>query len=178
MNKVVVNFYGGPGSGKTTAAAHLFTILKQKSIDTEIVSEFAKDIVLERNYGALEHQWYVLAHQAYRVMCAYRAMQVTIVDSPILLGPIYDRDNSKALNDLCLEHHHRYNNLNVLVPRIPSYNHSLNGRVHSLTESIAIDNKIVNYLKSNNIEYIDLRDLEHPPIETLSRLVLSEIESD
>lgn len=153
--KMVINLFGGPAIGKTTLASDIFSALKKFNIDAENVSEFPKELVLEGNLEALKHQWYVLANQTYRIHCAYRSMQVVIVDSPILLGPIYDPDNSKPLVDLCLEHHHRYNNLNIVLKRDAEKIHSMAGRIHSLTESISIDNRIVRLLEENGLPYID-----------------------
>jgi adenylylsulfate kinase-like enzyme len=41
----VINLFGGPGTGKSTLAAALFTDLKMKGINAELVTEFAKDLV-------------------------------------------------------------------------------------------------------------------------------------
>lgn len=176
--KLLINFYGGPSAGKTTAAAHLFTLLKHAGIDTEIVSEFAKDLVLENNPRALEYQWYVLATQAYRIMCAYRSMQVVITDSPILLGIIYDKDNSKALFDLCMEQHHQYNNINVFVTRNSNYKHTMAGRIHSLTQSVAIDNAISRLLEENEIPYLRLSELGTNPVASLRDVILEELSNE
>ena len=154
-NKLVVSIYGGPGIGKTTAASELFVELKKLSLDVEIVSEFAKDVILEGRSDALKHQWYIMANQSYRIYCSYRNMDVTITDSPILLGPIYDCEASPALLALCFEQYHKYNNLNIVLDRNPEYVHTMAGRVHSLTESVSIDNRILEFLSDHNIPYLN-----------------------
>jgi hypothetical protein len=176
--KLLINLFGGPSAGKTTASAYLFTLLKQVGIDTEIVSEFAKDLVLENNLRALEHQWYVMATQAYRIMCAYRSMQVVISDSPVLLGIIYDKENSKALFDLCMEQHHRYNNINIFVTRNANYKHTMAGRIHSLTQSVAIDNAILRILDENKIPYLSLSELGADPVVSLRDIILEELSNE
>ena len=154
MNKLLINIFGGPNIGKTTAASDLFTELKKNHIEVELVSEFAKEVVIEGRVDALQHQWYITGTQAYRIHTAYRCMTVTLTDSPILLGPIYDADTSPALLALSLEHHAKYNNLNVVLSRNPDYEHSMAGRVHSLTESVSIDNRIVRFLDDHDIPYL------------------------
>ena len=47
-NTIIVNLFGGPGTGKSTGAAYIFSQLKLAGIDCEFVSEFAKDKVWER----------------------------------------------------------------------------------------------------------------------------------
>lgn len=42
-NTLVVNLLGGPGCGKSTGAAYIFSQLKMRNIDAELVTEFAKD---------------------------------------------------------------------------------------------------------------------------------------
>lgn len=157
-NKLCVNFFGGPGCGKTTAAAEIFLQLKKHNIDVEIVSEFAKDLILEGKETALKHQWFVLANQSYRIQCAYEKMQIVLVDSPILLGPIYDPDSSPALLALCLEHYDKYNNLNIIMDRNLEYKHTSAGRIHSLTESISLDNRINRFLDDYNIPYLKYKE--------------------
>lgn len=154
MNKLLVNFFGGPGIGKTTAAAEIFVELKKMHVEVELVSEFAKDLVIEHRAEALKHQWYVTGTQAYRIDCAYQHMQVVLTDSPILLGPIYDIESSAALLALSLEYHHKYNNLNIVISRSTEYEHTMAGRVHSLTESVSLDNRIVRFIEEQDIPYI------------------------
>lgn len=156
--KLVINLFVGPNGGKTTLASEIFMRLKKEDIDVHMVSDFAAEAILEGRPDTLKYEWYVVANQMYKILCAYNAMQVVIVDSPILLGPIYDPDASPALLALCLEHHHKYNNLNIVLSRDSTIEHSMAGRVHSLTESISIDNRIVRLLDDHDIPYISLSD--------------------
>jgi hypothetical protein len=174
VRRLVVNWFGGPSIGKTTAAAEMFVALKKNDIEVEMVSEFAKDQVVEGAVDSLRHQWYITGTQAYRIDCAYRSMQVVITDSPILLAPIYDFDHdaSSALKDLSLEHHAKYNNLNILLSRSPEFNHTMAGRVHSLTESITIDNRILHFLDNHEIPYVKFDEYG---MDRIVQLVLREI---
>ena len=45
-----VNLFGGPGIGKSTTAAGVFNLLKLHGIETELITEFAKDLVWEERY--------------------------------------------------------------------------------------------------------------------------------
>lgn len=172
IDKVCINFLGGPSSGKTVAAASLFARLKKLHVDTELVAEFPKDLVLENNTTALANQIYVFAGQLYRVECAYDNTQVAVVDSPLLLSAVYNPDSSKHLIDLVFEQHHKFNNINIFVKRDPSYPHSMAGRIHSLTESVSIDNQILRLLENNNIPFIYYDDINE---DTLINLIYEEI---
>ena len=49
---ICINFYGGPGIGKSTMAAKMFAALKTAGVKTELVGEFAKDLVYDRKAAA------------------------------------------------------------------------------------------------------------------------------
>lgn len=155
---LVINLFGGPGSGKTTTAAELFAALKKRHYNVELVTEFAKDLIMQNNPDALMHQFYVTGVQAHRIWSAAQKMQVVVVDSPILLGPIYDQRNSKAFLQLCIEYHQELNNLNIFLGR-KGVQHSMVGRVHSLTESVGLDNRIHRLLDELKVEYLSLEEM-------------------
>ena len=64
---LVINFFGEPGSGKSTASAGLFYLLKQRKYNVELVTEFAKDLVYDEHTKALSCQNFVFANQEYRL---------------------------------------------------------------------------------------------------------------
>ena len=45
MKTKVLNLYGGPGVGKSTGAAYIFSMLKLAGINCELVREYAKELV-------------------------------------------------------------------------------------------------------------------------------------
>lgn len=52
---IVVSLYAGPGAGKSTLAAYTFSKLKMLGVNCELVTEFAKDKVWEKNNTALDN---------------------------------------------------------------------------------------------------------------------------
>ena len=44
--------------------------------------------------------------------------------------------------------------MNIVLLRNKDYEHSMAGRVHSLTESVSIDNRIVRFLDEHDITYL------------------------
>ena len=56
QNTLIVNFFGPPGSGKSTAAAYVFSKLKMAGVNAEIVTEYAKDKVWEENNEVFKNQ--------------------------------------------------------------------------------------------------------------------------
>lgn len=66
---LIVNLYAGPGSGKSTGAAYIFSKLKLKDIDAEYVSEYAKDRVWQNDQFPLEHcQLYITGKQLLKIV--------------------------------------------------------------------------------------------------------------
>ena len=43
---MIINLFGGPGTGKSTGAAYIFAKLKMCGVNCELITEFAKDMTL------------------------------------------------------------------------------------------------------------------------------------
>ena len=83
---LVVNLFGAPGAGKSTGAAYVFSQLKIKGVNAELVTEFAKDMTWEKNKKALTNQVYMLGNQLQRIYRCQDEVDVIVTDSPILLN--------------------------------------------------------------------------------------------
>ena len=164
--EIVVNVFGGPGVGKSTLSAQLYAYLKTEHRDVEYVNEFAKELVYENNLDALEDQVYIFGTQLHRLRGAVQHNQIVICDSPLLLSAIYNSDTSPHLIDLVLDMHRQFNNINIFLKR-STYPYSMKGRVHSLTQSISIDNQILHFFKEHSIHHT----VFDPSIETYQTLL-------
>lgn len=58
---IVINLWGGPGCGKSTTMARIFSELKVKGYNVEMVSEFAKDLVYEKRDETMKDELYIFA---------------------------------------------------------------------------------------------------------------------
>lgn len=92
MKSLVVNLIGAPGSGKSTSAAYIFSKLKMLGYNAELITEFAKDKVYEKNFSAINNQVYVFAKQYYKMDRCKEQVDVIVTDSPIILSTIYNKD--------------------------------------------------------------------------------------
>ena len=149
---IVVNFFAGPGCGKTTGASWLFSQLKLNGIDCEYVSEFAKDKVWENNGEVFKCEFYIAGKQAFKISRCFGKVDVIITDSPIAISMVYDE--SKTLKAAVLEEFNKYeeNNINVLLKRTVPYDQ--NGRFQTENEAKNIDDKIKNTLDESEIPYM------------------------
>lgn len=55
MKTIVINLFGEPSVGKSTAAMTITANLKRAGVNAEYVSEFAKDKVYEHNEEVFRH---------------------------------------------------------------------------------------------------------------------------
>jgi len=154
VNKLVINFFGSPNSGKTVAATSLFAKLKKRHLDVVLVSEFAHEKVVEENSRALQNQLYVFANQQYKIFCAHEHAHVVVTDSPILLASVYNQKSNVALQEVIVNQHRQYNNLNILMELDVDNPYSMVGRVHDLHESLSIQRQITSLMDSLSIPYL------------------------
>ena len=145
----VINLFGGSGIGKSTLAAKLFSTLKEKGLECELVTEFAKDLVWEERKQALSCQPYVFGEQLRRQCIVGDKVDYIITDSPLLLSAIHDKDRDEDFKRYILKTFNKFDNINFLLNRSVPYNE--NGRVETEEQAKEIDNRILNLLNENNI---------------------------
>jgi hypothetical protein len=155
---LTVNFFAGPGAGKSTTAAGVFHALKVKGVDSELVSEFAKDKTWERNHVSLSDQFFVTANQHYRQFVLEERVDVIVTDSPLLIGLFYYNQEDEVLKKSFFTFIQRsfslQNNLNFLIKRTKKFNQ--NGRNQSEHQATQIDTAIKKFLDDQSIEYTEI----------------------
>lgn len=157
----VINFFGGPGIGKSTIAADFFVHLKKQHKEVELVTEYAKDMVYEERHNILQDQLYILAKQNRKLLRLIpKGIEYAITDSPIILGYIYYRKHggtSPNLLAMIEEVFKSYNNINFYLERHPTVEYKGIGRIQQTKEqAVEIDNEIKKLLFDLNISFIPL----------------------
>lgn len=156
----VINFFAGPGAGKSTVAAGLFHQMKIGGFSVELVTEFAKDIVYAEDFKIFGQQDYVFAQQRHRLERLRGKVEYVITDSPILLMVLYSEQQaawSSHTNDIFKSFvinifEREYDNINYFLHR-PEEGFSKDGRYHNLDESKKIDTDILSTLNRYKIRY-------------------------
>jgi len=143
-----VNFYAGPGAGKSTVAASVFAELKKNHVNCELITEFAKRKVWEGNIECLNNQLYITAKQQYLMWTVSKHVDVIVTDSPLLLGCIYGND--ELLNKIIMREYDKYNNIDIFLRRNTDVPYQSNGRMQSLDEAIDKDNEIFDIITNIN----------------------------
>lgn len=156
---IVINCFGGPGSGKTTAAFYIACELKKRGYVTEYVPEYAKELVWEKRYdlldGALENQTKLRNEQNHRIKRLVGQVDFVVTDSPVLLNYFYlnkeTADHVSYLNDL-MKISKQYHNFNMLIRR-GNEKFESEGRIHDLKQSKNLDKEIEQLLDAQKIYY-------------------------
>lgn len=150
---IVVNFFAGPGAGKSTTATGLFYNLKKIGINCEYVHEEAKEFTWEDRMFTLQCQPYIFAKQMRNLWRLKNKVDVAITDSPLLLSLVYV-DNSewpKSFNDYVIDQFNTFNNSNFFIKRTKRY--VTTGRNQTELEAKRIDEKIYNLLIDREIKF-------------------------
>tara|TARA_B100001057_G_scaffold391566_1_gene399840 strand:- start:14539 stop:15102 length:564 start_codon:yes stop_codon:yes gene_type:complete len=171
----VINFYGGPGSGKSTKAAGLYYKMNMAGFSVELNNEFAKECVWEDNVPMLKDQLYMLAHQHRKILRLVGKVDYVITDSPVMLsgiyrelykGPLY----SDLIDKLARECYDKYDNINFMLDR-PKKVFIQKGRAQNEEGSIDIDQAILEMFKNEKLPFFWLKGLEEDAVDIAYKYV-------
>lgn len=147
ISTIVVEFYGGPSSGKSEAMARLFSLLKQRHIAVEMAPEYAKKWAYEgRQIDGLD-EFYIFGKQVGAEAALLGKVAVVVTDRPVLMSSVYtdlygsgkirsgvDAAVMAYMGETRLRGHRR---IAILVPRRHAYDHS--GRFENLDQAVLVD---------------------------------------
>ena len=127
--------------------------LKRKGINAEYVSEFAKDKLYESNGEVFKHQEYLFGKQSFKMGRVRDKVEVIVVDSPLLLNIIYNKDDilGEEFNQTVLNVFNSYRNINYLLTRNHTYENE--GRFQNEEEASKIRTELIDKLNEMNINY-------------------------
>lgn len=150
---VLVNLFGAPGAGKSTGAAYIFSQLKMRGINAELVTEFAKDKVWEGSKAVFENQAYIFGKQYFRISRCADQVDVIVTDSPLLLSILYnnDEDLGGTFDAVVRRVAKKYNSKNYYLKRVKDYNPS--GRFQTEEESDEIAIELKRLLDREGVDY-------------------------
>lgn len=165
---LVINLYGGPGTGKSTTAAALFALLKQHGINCELATEYAKDVVWEGRDYLLSDQIYIFAKQNRKLARLYGKVDMIVTDSPLLFSFYYS--GNEHLLALVQQEMARARQMHVMLSRTKPYEGA--GRYQTEEEARAIDTGLKEMLDNLKIQYHRV-DADSAAAETILSLIPS-----
>lgn len=173
----IVNLYGGPGSGKSTTASDLFSLLKKAGINAELVQEYVKQWAWEGRKPVSYDQFYFFGKQSRKEYSLFDKVDVIVTDSPMAINGYYAQhfgspQQGALFRNMLLEylrmcekdghtHHH------VFLTRVKDYNPK--GRYQTLEQAMEIDQNLRRYLGETGISF-DRIDGDDDAAKTVAEL--------
>lgn len=88
---IVINLYAGSSAGKSTLAAGVYTELKLRHGNAELVREYIKKWAWKKTPPGKFDQIYVLGQQINSESMLYEQVDFIVTDSPILICPFFEQ---------------------------------------------------------------------------------------
>lgn len=162
-NTKVINFIGGPGTGKSTMAALCFVELKSRHISAEYVQEYAKTLIYKKKFDKLCQQYHVSMHQYKMIKAVDGCVDYICLDSPLLLGLMYNRNfdsnvsNVEKTEAMILSKMSEFDNIYIFLERNNAYIFEKSGRVHDENESMNLDVQFKKLLDELKLPYLTVK---------------------
>jgi hypothetical protein len=166
----IINFFAGPGAGKSTTKAGLFFEMKHLGYRVETVEEFAKELVYDEAFRVMENEMYMLGEQDRRQRSLLGKVDYVLTDAPLLKSAFYVRGVYD--HPAYVQHIERlfdtYENLNVWIQRSKPY--LPYGRTQTEAEADAIGERMLEAVRSRIHLFVD--GDRNAPINVLKGLSL------
>lgn len=141
----VVNLFAGPGAGKSTTAAGVFSLLKLHGVSCELVTEYAKDLTWGEDRASLRCQPHVFGEQLRRMERLRGKVDIIVTDSPLLLSIVYWSFRESYIDELVNNAFNSFTNINFKIERVKPFVQA--GRNHSEEEARNLDQEIEDLLE-------------------------------
>ena len=148
---IVINFLGGPGRGKSTAAYSLIGALKRGGYKAELLTEYSKWPAYKEDQHELTDQLYLMVQHNHRLGILEKLVDIVVTDTSLINCVGYSFKHRTLALNLYASHE---NNINILVPRKGKYMQY--GRSQTIDEAIALDDTIMKVVHENKIPYVNV----------------------
>lgn len=155
MTATLINLFGAPATGKTTASGLVFGHLKKRGKLAYFLQEVATECIIEGRLYELNNQFAMLSKIISKIDAAKDKVDYIILDSPILLGIIYNKDKEldpyfRAVANI---YDSRYKNINFLLRQDMKY-YRPEGRVHTAEECVVLQKDLESLLTNLKRPYV------------------------
>lgn len=162
---IVVSLYGGPGTGKSTSAAHLFAELKMAGVNAELVQEYVKQWAWEDRKPVTLDQFYFFGKQSRKEYSLFGKVDTVVTDSPVSLCAYYthlygSKEQDSLFQDMTKTYYNMAKNtgnhhVHIWLNRVKAYNPA--GRFQTEEQARDIDNDMRNFLTRNvGLEFVEV----------------------
>lgn len=176
-----INLFGGPGSGKSTTAAWLFSELKYAQTSVELVTEYVKVWATQQRKINDFDQVYLFGKQIqYEYRFLSNGIKNIVTDSPVLLSSMYANVYCKHLNFAAdMEHiadvyEKQFPSINIFLVR-GDKPYVTQGRYQTHEQAKEIDALVLETLKRKEKEGLKLVQFSYKDKEAILAYVLSNV---
>lgn len=159
----IISLYAGPGSGKSTSAAYIYALLKDKGLNVELVREYVKDWAWEGRQIGTYDQVYFLGKQVRREAMLLGKVELIITDSPVWMcsyyamryAPPYVRHGIESLVKAYYDQSNidGHDHFSVWVNRSKPYSH--HGRFENEEQAKKVDIEMRGFLDGRGVDLLD-----------------------
>ena len=156
----------GPGSGKSTTAAWLFSELKSRNYSVELVTEYVKSWATQKRHVSQFDQVYLFGKQMqYEYRFLNSGIKNIVTDSPVLLSCIYsdvyypELGLGEKMMPILKEYERLYPSVNIYLERNDKVYHQ-EGRYQTYEQAKEVDNIVKKFINNNldTVHYVDYND--------------------
>lgn len=158
----VINIVGGPGCGKSlfTAAIVLYLSLHHRTV--ELIPDFAKSLVWQKDYEALRNQYHIAQRQYNMMALLDGQVQFLINECSLPQLMFYNEHYADNICDVAKTREHmlawykQFNNVNILIDRADqAYVHT--GRFQSEEQAREVDRGLRAVLAQHGMHFTVLK---------------------
>lgn len=156
-----INFFGGPGTGKSTTSHGTMYFMKTAGFRVEYIDEYAKSLTYGKDYIRLSDQLHILGEQHHKLFKLNGQVDFAIHDSPFIGGLAYLKEDEHLpkdiYDDLITTMFKSYNNINIFLKRnVEAHGYQEYGRTQTLQEAIDKDNEMRQILNERKIPFVEI----------------------
>jgi tRNA uridine 5-carbamoylmethylation protein Kti12 len=167
---LLINLFGGPGIGKSTAAAKVFASLKDNGVNVEMAREYVKGWAWEGRSVKPLDQLYFFGKQCHAETILLGKADVVVTDSPVVLAAMYlekrgleYKSIAQSLYLTCQQYYMEIKRdghvvMNFMLQRSKPYNAS--GRYETLAQAKQMDEWIETSLNDTGMHYRTVADVD------------------
>ncbi len=161
-----INLLAGPGAGKSTTAAWLFSELKNRKVSIELVTEYVKSWAIQKKEVKEFDQVYLFGKQMnYEHRFLSNGIKNIVTDSPLFLSYAYSEfyfphlHIGDGLLSIIKEYDKRYPSCNIFLRR-KNKEYISEGRYQSKDQAVDLDKKIDELASKclDNVCFLDYDD--------------------
>lgn len=151
-----INIWGGPGSGKSTTASALYTLMKCSGYSVELVEEQSRRLIRDGSANLFKTPGYSAALQFAAIYNA-GPFEYVICDAPVLSKLAYENP-SKEVEDYIRYLDELLPGYDVFLERSRSHRYEPIGRIHTEDEARKLDIKMKSLIHYSSRAYFLCRD--------------------